>query len=100
MSEETGGDFNFLFKDCLIKVDNDETKSTLPEFVNCVANESPAFEDPSNNDLHLKDISKAINAGDIYIVNNLIPFLGRDLDNSFRTIDGQPDLGAYEYKTP
>ena len=50
--------------------------------------------------MHLKDISKAINAGDINVVNNLIPFLGRDLDNSFRTIDGQPDLGAYEYKTP
>ncbi len=100
LSEETGGDFNFLFKDCLIKVDNDETKSTLPEFVNCIVNETPDFEDTSNNDFHLKANSKAIDAGDINIVNNLIPFLGKDLDNSFRTVDGQPDLGVYEYKAP
>jgi hypothetical protein len=99
LSEESSSDFNFQFKDCLIKVDNNETKSSLPEFVNCIVNETPDFENTSINDFHLKDNSKAINVGDINIVNNLIPFIGKDLDNELRTLDGQPDLGAYEYKT-
>ena len=100
LSEEPGGDFNFLFKDCLIKVDNNETESSLPEFVNCIVNQTPDFENVLKNDFHLKDNSNAINRGDINIVNSFISSLGKDLDNSLRTIDGQPDLGVYEYKTP
>lgn len=100
LSEESGGDFNFLFKDCLIKVDNNETQSSLPEFVNCIVNKTPDFEDEFKNDFHLKINSNAIDAGDINIVNTLIPHIGKDLDNSFRTVDGKPDLGVYEYKTP
>ena len=100
LSEETGGDFNFLFKDCLIKVDNNETKSSLLEFVNCIVNETPDFENVLKNNFHLKDNSNAINWGGINIVNSFISNLGKDLDNSLRTIDGQPDLGVYEYKTP
>ena len=100
LSEESGGDFNFLFKDCLIKVDNNETQSSLPEFVNCIVNKTPDFEDEFKNDFHLKINSNAIDAGDINIVNTLIPHIGKDLDNSFRTVDGKPDIGVYEYKTP
>ena len=100
LSRETGGDFNFLFKDCLIKVDNNQTESSLPEFVNCIVNQTPHFENVLKNNFHLKDNSNAINLGDINIVNSFISSLGKDLDNSSRTIDGQPDLGVYEYKTP
>lgn len=100
LSEETGGDFNFKFKDCLIKIDNNETKSDLPEFVNCIFNKSPDFENITENNYHLKASSNAIDKGDINIVTTLIPHIGKDLDNSLRTLDGQPDLGVYEYKTP
>lgn len=100
LSQEAGGDFNFLFEDCLIKVDEDETKSNLSEFVNCTVNENPKFESISENNYHLTDQSAALDKGDINKVNNLLPFIGKDLDNSLRTIDGKPDLGAYEYKTP
>lgn len=100
LSEEIGGDFNFKFENCLIKIDNDETKSNLPEFVNCIVNKNPDFENTSENNYHIKANSNAINKGDINVVNNLIPHLGKDLDNSLRTLDGKPDLGVYEYKTP
>lgn len=98
LSKEDAGQFDFQFSNCLVRVDNSDTDSNTPEFSNCIVNQSPSFINTSEADFHLDEKSKAINEGQFTIVTNLLPLIGRDLDNNLRTSDGLPDLGVYEYQ--
>lgn len=64
-------------------------------YKNIIRNPSNSiFKDPFTGDYELRENSVAIDAGNIN-VGNLVPF---DLKGNSRTIDGKPDLGAYEYE--
>jgi hypothetical protein len=53
------------------------------------------FIDYSNNNYHLRASSAARNRGSL---DFLTPQTQNDLDGNSRTLDGLPDLGAYEFK--
>ncbi|MBR0225615.1 MAG: fibronectin type III domain-containing protein [Thermoguttaceae bacterium] len=62
--------------------------------VNYVYNPAlPLFKDAINGDYSLADGSQAINLGD----PSYCEALSYDLAGQYRTMDGLPDLGAYEY---
>ncbi len=84
--------FNYFFKNCVIKTDVNTSNTVY--FQNNRINLDPVFHDPILNDLHLNVISSAKDFGDSSI-GILIPF---DLGNMNRTLDGFPDIGAYEYQ--
>lgn len=76
--------------------------------------EGPNFFDPDNDDIYLRDYRirpalKLLNNGvnDLYAVHALglasgtaIPAEEVDLSNSFRVVDDNIDVGAYEYAAP
>ncbi|CAN5232918.1 hypothetical protein BH09BAC5_BH09BAC5_13230 [soil metagenome] len=84
--------FNYFFKNCLIKTNLNTSNTTY--FQNNRINVDPAFTDGSINNLHIGASSGAKDFGDSSI-GILIPF---DLGNMNRTLDGFPDIGAYEYQ--
>lgn len=83
--------FNYYFQNCVIKTN--VNTSSVSHFLNNRLNLDPAFIDVANNDLHIGISSSAKDFGDSSI-GILVPF---DLDNVNRTVDGFPDIGAYEY---
>jgi hypothetical protein len=79
-------DFDFVFENCALKA-----KGTLPDpfFLNCLNNVDPQFFDIVKSSYRLKDISPCINVG--------IPAgVLTDIEGNAR--DGEPDLGAFEFK--
>lgn len=98
LSKEDAGQFNFQFTNCLIKADDSDTDTNTPEFTDCIINQSPQFLNTSESNFHLDENSNAIDEGKFSIVTNLLPLIGKDLDNIIRTSDGKPDLGVYEYQ--
>jgi len=99
-SIEEGGDMNYLFDHCLIKVNPDSTNVTDPaHFRDVILNESPNFKiripnDTTDIDFSLDTLSPAMNAGSMEIANQ-VPF---DIQGNSRIEDIAPDLGAYERK--
>ncbi len=76
--------FNYNFNHCLIKLDPSiETDNTF--YTNTIINQSPKFV--SNDDLHLKEESPAVNNGN-QLSEGSLDIEGKSRDN--------PDIGAYE----
>jgi hypothetical protein len=97
MDGNAGGQFNFQFDNCLIRVDQAETDvSNASNYVNCIINDDPMFIEPSENNFELDTLSPARNSGSMTIVNSNIGVLGTDIIGNSRTNDSGPDLGAYE----
>jgi hypothetical protein len=85
--------FNYSFDHCLLK----STRTGDPLITASIFNEDPLFTDYTVNDYTLDTIlSPAVNAGLMDIVTTSIINLVKDLNNNDRTLDGMPDLGAYE----
>ncbi|HNS18716.1 MAG TPA: hypothetical protein PKH94_07250 [Bacteroidales bacterium] len=85
--------FNYLFDHCLLRT----TRIADPFIAGCVFNEDPLFSDYETNDYTLDTIlSPAVDAGLMDIINTSVLNLVNDLNNNNRTLDGKPDLGAYE----
>ena len=79
------GNFNYMFQNCLIKLDNSDVNST--NYSNIILNKNPEFVNISNNDFNLTESSPAINSGTLTSFTN-------DISGNFRA---EPDVGAYEY---
>ena len=94
-SEDQSFDFNYLFSDCLIKVED----TTDSQYNNCIFNpkaiiidgisHDPVFNDQTNQDFKLFNQSTALNHGAI------IPGLEQDFLGISR--DNPCDLGPYEF---
>ncbi|MEW6469937.1 MAG: hypothetical protein AB1458_13495 [Bacteroidota bacterium] len=91
-SINTGPAFNYKFHHCLIRT---ELNTATPNFINCRINQDPNFV--SATDLRLSSISSATNGGDLNVVNWFPLILNTDLKGDPRNMDGDPDVGAYEY---
>jgi hypothetical protein len=91
-----GVTFNFKFDHCLLRITNDYFINDPDRFSNTINNQDPMFADIDERNFKLKAASPAINAGSITITNQA-PALTFDLKGNNRTIDGQPDLGAFEF---
>ncbi len=86
------GTLDFKFDHTLIKVNEEFSTSNPLNFVNIISHESPNFIDPFNNNFELDTLSIAKDKGKIeYGIQ--FPF---DLNLQNRTLDGAPDLGAFE----
>ena len=83
----SGAAFNYLFENCLVKVDTSINTGTS-NFISIIENQNPLFADVSEDDYHLTATSPCIDAGKATT-------LADDLDKNIR--DASPDLGAYEY---
>jgi len=97
LSEIQGAQFNYLFNHCVIKVDKDKISTNGAEYVNCLINTDPLFENNESN-YHLKDGSPALKAGDVTILtagSNLVK-LRFDNDGVDRLDGNNPDIGAWE----
>ena len=79
------GNFNYMFQNCLIKLDNSDVNST--NYSDIILNKNPEFVNVSNNDFNLNESSPAINSGTLTSFTN-------DISGNFRA---EPDVGAYEY---
>jgi hypothetical protein len=88
--------FNFKFDHCLLRITNDFFINDPDRFSNNINNQDPLFADIDEQNFRLKAASPAINTGNI-IITNQAPALSFDLKGNNRTIDGQPDLGAFEF---
>jgi hypothetical protein len=93
-------DFRYYFRNCLLKMPPDF--SYLPDtslFSHIVVNKDPEFINDLKNpvDLQLDTLSPAKDAGDPG-ATDLWPYLKYDIRGKLRTLDGKPDIGAYERK--
>ncbi len=99
-SVEEGGEMNYFFDHCLIKVNPDSTDITdLNHFREIIVNEPPNFKirvpnDTTDINFALDTLSPAKDAGSIEFANQ-VPF---DIQRESRINDVAPDLGAYERK--
>ena len=92
---------SYRFDHCLIKNHPDSLNYNDPaRFNEIILNEDPYFVNDSiviaDYDFHLIDSSRAIDAGDLELVKNVVG-LEYDFEGNSRIEDGLPDLGAYEY---
>lgn len=92
-----GGNFTYQFNYCLFRVKDDFDISDGVKFNSVLKNPTgdSLFVDYSVNNYHLRSSSPARNRGSL---DFLTPDTQNDLDGNSRTLDGIPDLGAYEYK--
>lgn len=91
-------DFNFMFANTVIKV-NESIKDDFPaSFRNCYYNEKIEYLSVKSldYDFRLDTLSFALNKGDIEIVKKY--GLEFDLLGASRFNDGLPDLGTYEFQ--
>ena len=89
-----GAAFNYQFNFCLLKSTLDISVSN---YNNCIKNEDPDFVNVSDFNFFLNKNSKAINKGNLSLVNLNLFDLEFDLNGNSRIEDGVPDLGAYEF---
>lgn len=93
-STNTSFDFKFKFHNSLIKTTLNTSSS---EYENVIVNADPYFNSPGNNDYRINNPLAAfavIDKGDPAI-GLLYPI---DLEGKSRTVNGNPDIGAYEYE--
>lgn len=85
--------FNYNFHQCLIKTTLATSNS---HYESCTINQDPYFI--SETDLRLGALSNAINNGSMNPVNLYPQLLNADLKGAPRNMDGNPDIGCYEYE--
>jgi hypothetical protein len=91
-------EFNFMFYNCAVKVDESIKKDFNANFSNCFFNDTIQYLKIKEWDYNfqLDTNSFAINKGNIdYILKTT--GIENDLKGNSRTKDGMPDLGAYEF---
>jgi hypothetical protein len=88
------GVLNYQFENCLFKFNQEGIDTTDPShFTDNINNEDPKFVSWREYNFHLDSISPAINKGSLAIAEKF----RLDLDMQDRTLDRQPDIGAYEW---
>lgn len=88
-----GGDFEYQFDNCLMKLADDYEYPDANRFINVTKNQSPEFVDTyDENIFELDTLSPAMNAGSVGIANE-VPL---DYYGNSRLSDSGPDLGAFE----
>jgi hypothetical protein len=91
--DSTGGEFNFNFDHCLVKLANTFNVSNTNQYNELIRNADVLFTDTENYNYVPDSLSPIRNIGDP-IYSKDIPY---DLNNVSRLSDAGPDLGAYEY---
>lgn len=83
--------FNYFFKNCLVKVSYDISNNS--KWQNIIKNINPEIKNHLKEDYTLKENSICINNGDPNI-GLLFPF---DFNKKSRLADNKPDIGAFEF---
>jgi len=94
LDSDNGASFKYKFHNCLLKTTFNTSTS---EYENVVVNKEPYFHDVGNNDYRIKNplaLPAVIDKGD-FVIGILYP---EDLSMKLRTVNGNPDIGAYEYE--
>ncbi len=91
---------NYTFDHCLLKIHEDSIpKFDATKFISVIFNEDPDFVNDSialdEYNFELNSNSAAADAGSIDVIQG-IPQLQFDFSGNSRTIDGFPDIGAFE----
>jgi len=86
MIEEPMLTMDYQFENCLIKAENDVVSGV--EFINCINNENPLFEDELNSDFHLQAVSPCVDAG------VALGWALSDIEGKVRVL---PDIGCFEF---
>jgi hypothetical protein len=97
VSEASGGDLNYLFKNGLFKIEEDPFDKSYDitdtdHFLDCIFNDDPNFIDPYLNNYDLDTLSAAMDAANGSDAG-LVPL---DIKGQARTFNNLPDIGAYE----
>jgi len=97
LSNDAAAGFNYKFENCFVK-NSHLNFSDNNIYINVWNDKDPNFVDYSNYNWKLDTMSNAENKGSLEIVNNYpyLPSIVNDINDNNRTIDGKPDLGAYE----
>jgi len=90
-SNDAAADFNYLFENSLIKVD-DNFELNEDHFVDVIKNKDPLFINPYHLDFMLDTLSPALNIGKVSVAESA----EFDLNNKSHLINNLPDAGAYE----
>lgn len=85
---KTDAQFDYKFENCLIRSSEDFDSE---DFINCLKNKNPLFENQAEYDFRLSSDSPCRGAGSEYYV----PFAPYDMDENSRM--SPPDIGAYEF---
>ncbi len=93
--------FNYLFDHCMITNNKDSLNyNDLQHFISIKLNENPRFKNDSISkgpfNFQLDSLSPAIDSGSMQLIQD-IPQLQQDYEGYDRTLDGKPDMGAYEH---
>ena len=96
-TKDITNDFNFQFKNCIVRVKELQTKEGFPNFLaaNCVdcinaPSNAKLFKKPSDGNYHLDTLSIAEQKAFV------IPTINTDLDAKNRDLQ-KPDIGCYEF---
>lgn len=93
--------FNYQFNHCLIKAHEDSVdRNDTDHYLAIILNEDPSFINDSDRyhlNYRLDTLSPAKDTGDMAIIVTY-PQLSNDISGNSRTMDGKPDLGAFERK--
>lgn len=94
----TGALKNHMFRNCIIKADNNTPTTDPLHFDVIYRNNNPQFKNTFENDLTLDTLAFAREKGDLIHINmTAVPPMNIDINALFRPTGGtQPDLGAYE----
>lgn len=85
--------FNYEFKNCLIKADDNFNTTNSQNWINIFRNENPQFVDPIRNNYELDSLSFCIDKGDLNVGAQFM----WDFNGYNRILDNKPDLGAFEW---
>jgi len=95
--DSTGGvAFNYMFRNSLLRLDDELNTTPLHFNAACKINQEPKFTDDFNQIYTLKSNSPALNMGDPAIVNSFSDKLLFDLAGNNRLSVGMPDAGVFE----
>lgn len=97
LSNVGGGAFNYKLSNTCIRVKNDFNSSDPLKFENILRNpiDDSMFVNPQLNDYRLRATSPVRDKGSNAFLS---PATYNDIEGVSRTLDGMPDMGAYEYK--
>lgn len=97
MGKDENFAFNYLFDNCVIKVDTTVDTNQEKHFRNNIFNpDGFGFESIEAHDYRLDTLSAAKDKANPAITSQFLQFLQKDLKGDSRFSDAAPDIGAYE----
>jgi hypothetical protein len=94
LQKQVSAAYHVTFDHCLLHTSL--TTNAPANFTDCIKNKEPNFKNNYKHNFELDSLSPAKNAGSLTIMSGAFKDIHLDIKGNSRTIDNNPDLGAYE----